>query len=95
MESIIRDVPALDEAHRRSLEALLGHQLLGNQRVYIAVLSDLPVTSPESRQQALQNLRALGAEVDAHMQRQGVTPQQWDAAIDAACEEVRYGKQPS
>lgn len=95
MESIIRDVPALDEAQRRSLEALLGHQLLGNQRVYIAVLSDLPVTSPESRQQSLQTLRALGAEVDAHMQRQGVTPEQWDAAVDTACEEVRYGKQPS
>lgn len=95
MESIIRDVPALDENQRRSLEALLGHQLLGNQRVYIAVLSELATSSPESRQQALQNLRAIGAEVDAHLQRQGVTPEQWDAAIDAACEEVRYGKQPS
>lgn len=95
MGSIIRHVPTLDETQRRSLEALLGHQLLGNQRVYIAVLSELPTTSPVSSQQALQGLRAIGVEVDAHMRQLGVAPEQWNAAVDSACEEVRYGQQTS
>ncbi|MBX3412493.1 MAG: hypothetical protein KF708_07385 [Pirellulales bacterium] len=35
MESIIRDVTTLDESQRRLVEALLGHQLEDNQRLYI------------------------------------------------------------
>ncbi len=48
MESIIRDVTALDEAHRRALEDVLGRQLQANQRLIINVLElELsPSTSP-------------------------------------------------
>lgn len=95
MESIIRDVPTLDELQRRSLETLLGHPLEGHQRVYIAVISDEPTSGHGARQQALQRLREIGAEVDAHMRRQGVAPEEWDAAVDAACEQVRYGDRAS
>ena len=46
----------------------------------------------EQRQEALRQLREISHEVDAHMQKQGVTNEAWEAAVDAACEEVRYGK---
>jgi type II secretory pathway component PulM len=93
MESIYRDVAALDETHRRSLEALLGHELQANQHVYIAVVSEPPKPNSEQREQILQRLRAIGAEVDAHLQKQGIADDEWEAAVDAASEEVRYGKQ--
>jgi hypothetical protein len=38
MESIIRDVTALDETHRRALEDVLGRELRSNQRLVINVL---------------------------------------------------------
>jgi hypothetical protein len=38
MESIIRDVTALDEPHRRALEDVLGRALRSNQRLVINVL---------------------------------------------------------
>lgn len=38
MESIIRDVTALDETHRRALEDVLGRELHANQRLIINVL---------------------------------------------------------
>jgi hypothetical protein len=38
MESIIRDVTALDETHRRALEDVLGRELQANQRLIINVL---------------------------------------------------------
>jgi hypothetical protein len=38
MESIIRDVTALDETQRRALEGVVGRELLPNERLVINVL---------------------------------------------------------
>jgi hypothetical protein len=38
MESIIRDVSALDEGQRRALEAVLGRELRANQRLVICIM---------------------------------------------------------
>jgi hypothetical protein len=92
MESIYRNVTALDESQRRSLEALLGRELRADQHVYIAVLTESTQPGGQQRQRALQQLREIGAEVDAHMQQHGVTPDEWESAVDAACAETRYGK---
>ncbi len=46
MESIIRDVTALDKAHRRALEDVLGRELRADQRLVINVL-DVERDSPE------------------------------------------------
>jgi len=46
MESIIRDVTALDETHRRALEDVIGHQLQANQRLIISVTEiQIPVSA--------------------------------------------------
>jgi hypothetical protein len=45
MESIVRDVTALDEMHRRALEDVIGRQLQANQRLIIRV-ADIDVESP-------------------------------------------------
>jgi hypothetical protein len=92
MESIIRDVPALDQAHRRSLEALLGHELENNQRVYIAVLPDSAAPTPEQRQQAWERLRLVTAEIEQQARQKGISPEQWALLVDEECETVRYGK---
>jgi hypothetical protein len=50
MESIIRDVTALDEAHRRALEDVLGRELRANQRLVINVLElDVPAGTGTER----------------------------------------------
>lgn len=94
MESVFCDVANLDEGQRRSLEALVGHPLQGNQRVYIAVWPEAAAPSAEQRRHAFERLREISAEVDAHLRQQGVSPEAWGTAVDAACQEVRSGKQP-
>lgn len=45
MESIIRDVAALDDAQRQALEHVIGHELRENQRLIISV-SELDLSKP-------------------------------------------------
>lgn len=57
MESIIRDVIALDDAQKRALEAVLGHELGANQRLVITVLEAEPtVPSPATSDRPTQSL---------------------------------------
>ncbi len=91
MESIYRNVTALDESHRRSLEALLGHPLQGNERLYIAVHSDSPAPTPQQRQQAWEQIRQVTAEIEKAAQRLGITPDRWAKIADEECEAARYG----
>ena len=94
MESIYRDVTALDESHRRSLEALLGHPLRGNERLYIAVHSDAPPLTLEERRQAWEQIRRVTSEIEKTAQERGMTPERWAAVVDEECQAVRYGKKP-
>lgn len=45
MESIIRDVSALDDAQRHALEHVIGRQLQSNQRLIISV-SEIDLSQP-------------------------------------------------
>ncbi len=92
MESIICDVTALDQTHRRLLEALLGHELEDHQRLYIAVLSNLPGSAPLQREQAWERIRAVTAEIEQLARQKGITPEEWAAIVDEECEAIRYGK---
>ena len=57
MESIIRDVTALDENHRRALEDVLGRTLQANQRLVINVLEvEIPSTSDAAGERPPQSL---------------------------------------
>lgn len=90
MESIYRDVTALEEDHRHSLEALLGHPLQDNQRLCIFVLTPSHGPDAAQRRQALLGLQQVTAEIEQSLRERGVTTEQIETAIDAACEEVRY-----
>lgn len=47
MESIIRDVSALDDAQRHALEHVIGRESQVNQRLLIQIVSlDVPPTTP-------------------------------------------------
>src|SRR5437773_1285601 len=88
MESIIRDVTALDQIQRHSLETLLGRELEGNQRVYIAVLSDPAKSSADERQRAWERLQQIATKAEANLQAQGISADQWAAIVDEECEAV-------
>ena len=61
MESIIRDVSALDDAHRHALEDVLGRHLRANQRLVINVLEldPLPAVTREQPTQSLSDWTQL------------------------------------
>lgn len=93
MESIYRDVTALNETHRHSLEALLGHQLQDNQRLYIMVLTPSPAAEADQRREALEGLQQVTGQIEQNLRQRGVTAEQLDSAIDEACHDVRYNQQ--
>lgn len=94
MESIIRDVTALDESHRRLVEALLGHQLQDDQRLYIAVMSPTSSPAADQKARAWERLQEIAAKAENSLREQGITEEQWEAIIDEECAAVRYGKKP-
>lgn len=51
MESIIRDVTALDDTHRRAFEDVIGRELQASQRLIISVL-DVEASSAAGAQGA-------------------------------------------
>ena len=92
MESIYRNVAALDESHRRSLEALLGRQLQGDERLYIAVTPPSSSPTAEQKQRAWERLQKIAAKAEASLREQGITEEQWASIVDEECAAVRYGK---
>ena len=91
MESIIRDVTSLNDAQRQSLEALLGHELRGSERIYLAVLNSPSAASTVDRQREWETLERLAASAETNLRAHGVSADQWTNIVDAECEVVRYG----
>ncbi len=92
METIIRDVQSMAGSERAAAEALLGHSLAQDQRLFIMVISPLAEPDAAQRHKAWEDLHRSITAMEAHLQDRGVTAEAWNAALDLACEEVRYGK---
>lgn len=93
MDSIILNVKDLEAAERQRYETVLGQQLEDNQQIIMTVVPTSSENSSDERAQAWADLQQLSKKAEQHMRSTGTTDQQWEAAADAACEEVRYGKQ--
>ncbi len=84
-----RNVTEIPEASRRSLEDLLGRQLLANQRVFIMVLDPSAVPDEAQRTSAAAGLREIIAAAQAHADQAGVSDEEIDAAVEEAMGHVR------
>lgn len=90
MENILsRNVDEIPEASRRSLESLLGGELLGHQRVFIMVLDPADTPSEAKQCSAATGLRDIIAKAERHAGANGVSEGEADAAVIEAMEHVR------
>ena len=90
MEATTRSVDELPEPALRTLENLLGRQLLAHQRVFLAVLPPTDRPDDESRRKGAQGLRELIAQAQQHADAQGVTDSEIDEAVGEAMAQVRH-----
>ena len=93
MESMIdRKVNDMPAAERKAVEALLGRELDPAQQVFIMAYTPDAVPSTAVRQSARANLEETFARIDEHAKSAGMTPDEADAALDEAIEQVRPRK---
>ena len=92
MESIVLNVKELEAAERKRYEDVLGQQLADNQRIILTVVSASVEPSSAQRQRAWDELQRLSKKAEENMRKTGTTAEEWEAAVDEACHEVRYGK---
>lgn len=92
MEPIILNVKDLEASERQRYEAVLGQQLADDQQIVLAVVPTSSESSHAQRAKAWAELEQLAEKAEKHLQRDGITAQQWEATVDKACNEVRYGE---
>lgn len=92
MEPLILNVKDLEAAERQRYESLLGQQLADDQQIVLAVVPTSSDASHAQQSKAWAELEQLSQKAEKYMQSAGITPQQWEATVDEACNEVRYGE---
>ena len=94
MDSIaVRNVKQIPRQQKRSLEDLVGRELLDNQQVFILAFTPGVAPTGQARAEAMVGIEKTWAKVDRHMQEQGVTEEEFDAAVDEAVQHVRHGQE--
>jgi hypothetical protein len=89
MESIIRNVGEIDTDERRVYESVLGHTLGENHRVIIRVVELGDEPDKATRTAALARAVEIARQSHAAAAAQGITPEEADAVVDEAIQEVR------
>jgi hypothetical protein len=90
MDSVaVRSVNEMPIAEKRSLESLVGRQLEDNQQVFIMSYTPGVVPGDEARAAAMAGLSQTWEKVERHMQKHGVTEEEFGAGVDEAVEQVR------
>jgi hypothetical protein len=82
----VNDIPA---AGRRAIEALLGRSLDAGQQVFILAYTPSAAPSKAVRDAARASLQQTFAEIDEYAKTHGIAPEEADAAIDEAMQQVR------
>ena len=82
----VNDIPA---SERQAIEALLGRSLDADQQVFIMAYTPNAAPSKAVRDAARASLRQTFAKIDEHAKAHGITPEEADAALDEAMQEVR------
>jgi hypothetical protein len=92
MESIARDVKSLESDQRHLYEAVVGHALHENQRVIIHVIEVEEAPDDSVRQEAREEFHELCREGTEHRERQGISIEEADQALDEAIRADRSRK---
>jgi hypothetical protein len=82
----VNDIPA---AERHAIETLLGRSLSADQQVFIMAYTPNAGPSKTVRDAARASLQQAFAKIDEHAKACGVTPEEADAALDEAMEQIR------
>jgi hemerythrin superfamily protein len=92
MESITRDVSKIESDERRVYEAVLGHALREDQQIVLRVI-ELQQESDESVcQKAMEEFHDLCREGTDNRERQGISVEEGDQALEEAIRSVRSRK---
>ncbi len=85
----VQNVKDLQDGGKRWLENVLGQHLKESQQVFIMVFT--PGVEPDEawRRQALASVKQTMTQVEKNLAEQGVTDEEFNAAADAAMEDVR------
>jgi mevalonate kinase len=92
MDKTLHSVADLPAAARAAVEALIGQPLRDNQHVYILALDRIEPAA-EDRGQTSDELTDILNEAHENVRKSGVPTEEIERLIDAACDDVRYGKQ--
>ena len=88
----IQNVKDLQDNGKRWLENVLGQHLKENQQVFIMVFTPGVEPDEATRRQALANVKQTMTQVEKNLTEQGVTEDEFNAAVDEAMEDVRPRK---
>ena len=91
MEKALHNIADLPVETRSAIEALIGHPLRDNQHLYIRAIDPADVSSA-GPDQAWDELTEIISAAHANVRQSGVPADEVERLIDAACEEVRFGK---
>jgi hypothetical protein len=85
----VQSVKDIQPSGKRWLEDVLGQRLEEDQQVFIMVFTPGVLPDDATRRQALARIEGTLAKVDEHGRADGVTPENSDAAVQEAMEQVR------
>ena len=90
MESItFRNVDDPPAAERRTLETIVGRPFEPHELVSIRIYPPKAELDEGVRQAARENLERTFAKIDEHGKAHGVTPEEADAAVEEAMQQIR------
>jgi hypothetical protein len=92
MESITRDVDKIESTERRMYEAVLGHALRDDQQVVLRVIELRREPDESVRQKAIDEFHELCREGTENRQRQGISTEKADEALEEAMRAARSRK---
>ena len=84
----VRNVKQMPRQQKQSLEDLVGRELQDDQKVFILAFTPGVAPTGQARAEAMVGIEKTWAKVDRHMQEQGVTEEEFDAAVDDAVQQV-------
>jgi hypothetical protein len=85
----VQNLKELQDSGKQWLEGILGRQLRDNQQVYIMVFTPGIEPNATARRNGLANWERITSSVEQHLQENGVTGEEFDAAVDETMEQVR------
>ncbi len=87
-----RNMNEMPTAERKAIEALLGRELDPAQQVFIMAYTPNTAPSKAEREAARASLERTFAMIDRRATVEGITPEEADAALDEAVQQVRPRK---